>query len=277
MSAREDSHDRDPLAGAGGAVPGRTAGRKSGLRFAAVYLFCLPLAAAVLIALADRRADLVDEQGHAVSVGELIEKDKSDLRLITAAGIWKSTRPAAYVPLEQLPQSLRRALIFQEDQAFLHHRGYSLREIRSALFDALFRFRRLRGASTITQQLARTLFLKRSNTLRRKLIELRIARILESELEKEHILELYLNNVYWGRNRYGIAAASSRYFGKSPGALTLEESAFLVALLPNPDGCQAPARRAFQECRLERIGFRHRRLTRYLKAALSPSKTPKKK
>ncbi len=154
--------------------------------------------------------------------------------------VFHSRRSERTVPLEQIPNYLIEFLLFQEDQTFFSHNGYSLREIYVTWKDFLLKGHRLRGASTITQQLARTLFLGRQKSLRRKFIELRIARLLESHLSKEEILELYLNHVYWGHSAYGLAMASLLYFDTLPILLTRKQAAFLISILPTPTACSKP-------------------------------------
>jgi len=161
--------------------------------------------------------------------------------------------------LSELPSALTRALLFQEDQAFYNHRGYHLREMGLALLDYAAGSR-LRGASTITQQLARTLFLSREKTLQRKLQELYLARLLERHLSKEEILELYLNHVYWGKNQNGIGRAARYYFALQPQRLSPGQIAFLVSLLPHPDQCKQ------KTCASPQREKRQRRLERYLRS-----------
>ncbi len=177
---------------------------------------------------------------------------------IAAAGLRSKPSPE-YHDLRGLPPDLLRALIFQEDQSFYHHRGYSLRELGAAVVEAASSRRRVRGASTITQQLARTLFLSRERSFERKLVEWRLAALLERGLGKRRILELYLNHVYFGRNRYGIGPAARFYYGTTPDRLRTREVAYLISLLPNPEGC--PVRVA---CSSGGQSFRYRRLLREL-------------
>ena len=101
----------------------------------------------------------------------------------------------------------------------------------------------MRGASTITQQLAKNLFLSREKSLHRKLQELALAFLLESTLGKDRILEIYLNVIEWGPGLYGLRPAARHYFGKEPRALTPKEMAVLVALIPGPIKYQ----RSFEE------------------------------
>jgi penicillin-binding protein 1A len=92
----------------------------------------------------------------------------------------------------------------------------------------------VRGASTLTQQLAKNLFLSREKSLKRKLQELALAFLLEAALGKDRILEIYLNVIEWGPGLYGLRPAARHYFGKDPGALSPKEMAFLVVMIPGP-------------------------------------------
>ena len=128
------------------------------------------------------------------------------------------------------------AVLAAEDSGFSRHSGYDLVAVQAALDDAqLHGVAGMRGGSTITQQLAKNLFLEtRERTLARKLRELLYALELDRVVPKERILELYINVVELGDDLYGVGAASSAYFLKQPGRLTVHEAAFLAALLPAP-------------------------------------------
>ncbi|TGL60826.1 biosynthetic peptidoglycan transglycosylase [Leptospira sarikeiensis] len=140
-----------------------------------------------------------------------------------------------WVRLEELPSGSLEYLVEVEDYRFYRHRGYSLADIQSSLLQAILLFRRLRGASTIDQQLARTLFLSRDKTLTRKLREIRIAQALDEELGKKGVLEYYLNLVYWGRGLNGIHKSSKYYFSKHPRKLVPGEFKALIQILKKPD------------------------------------------
>ncbi|EPG74151.1 transglycosylase [Leptospira fainei serovar Hurstbridge str. BUT 6] len=140
-----------------------------------------------------------------------------------------------WVRLDELPSGSTNYLVEVEDARFYRHAGYSLSDIQSSVLQAIIFFRKLRGASTIDQQLARTLFLSRDKTLSRKLREIRIAQSLDSELGKKGILEYYLNLVYWGRGLNGIHKSSEYYFRKHPRNLELREFKALVQILKKPD------------------------------------------
>ncbi len=140
-----------------------------------------------------------------------------------------------WVNLNNLPSDTSQALIKVEDKRFFNHRGYSLQDIHSSLFKYFFLNRKLRGASTITQQLARTLFLTREKTLDRKIKEIRISVDMEKEFSKEKILEYYINTVYWGHGNYGLDAASSYYYQMPAEELNIGQIRLLIDILKKPD------------------------------------------
>jgi monofunctional biosynthetic peptidoglycan transglycosylase len=128
---------------------------------------------------------------------------------------------------------LRRAVLASEDDRFYLHSGFDLVEISSAIDEAR-RGGRLRGASTITQQVAKNLFLWEGRSFIRKGYEAYLTVLLELLLSKERILDLYLNLAEWGDGVFGAEAAARLHFGKAAYALTAEESARLAAILPSP-------------------------------------------
>ncbi len=139
-----------------------------------------------------------------------------------------------FIALRDVPPLLVRTLLLAEDTGFYGHRGIDLRELPTALLTNWSRGGAARGASTITQQLAKNLFLSRDKQLGRKLQELAITFLLESALGKERILEIYLNIIEWGPDLRGLRPAARTYFGREPRALTPAETAFLVAIIPGP-------------------------------------------
>jgi hypothetical protein len=139
-----------------------------------------------------------------------------------------------FVPLDDVPPLFVRGLLTSEDANFWGHRGLDLGEVPIAMSINWVRGERSRGASTITQQLAKNLFLTRERSYRRKLQEAALALLLEPALGKRRILEIYLNVIEWGPGIHGIGPASRHYFGKNPYELTPRECAFLVALIPGP-------------------------------------------
>lgn len=139
------------------------------------------------------------------------------------------------VPLDEISYYLKDAVIASEDSRFFSHAGIDFRGISRAVFTDLLHAKVIEGGSTITQQLARSLFLTRARTLTRKIAEMILALQIERNFSKDEILQLYLNQIYWGHNAYGIGAAANIYFGKTPAELTLAESALLGGLLKGPE------------------------------------------
>jgi len=161
---------------------------------------------------------------------------------------------------DRMSPHIRRAVLVAEDSAFWQHEGVDFDQIRESLLINYEKGRFARGASTITQQLARNVYLSPARNPVRKLREVLIARRLEVELSKERILELYLNVIEWGDGVYGVEAASHHYFGHGAASLSPEESALLAASIINPRALN-PARpsarlRRRQQLILNRMGQR---------------------
>jgi len=138
------------------------------------------------------------------------------------------------VPLEKISPNLVKAVVSIEDQRFYEHSGVDGVRVAAAMVRNFEEGRRAEGGSTITQQLARQRFLTRDKTYRRKLQEVILAAYIERMYDKNDILELYLNKVYFGGGLYGAEAAARGYFGKPASALSLEESALLAGLIQAP-------------------------------------------
>lgn len=204
------------------------------MRRVALFLICLPVVAWCLLSLG--RCGLAAWR-DSPRAGEIETGSYGRLVLHTARGARVSAEARRELALESIPLDLRLAVLLQEDQAFYAHRGFSVRETWAALAGALASGQRLRGASTLTQQLARTLFLNNRRSLARKLLELRIAQRLERVYSKDELFALYLNRVYWGRGVHGVQAAAAHYFQRRPEDLTRKQAAFLVGILPNPHLC----------------------------------------
>jgi monofunctional biosynthetic peptidoglycan transglycosylase len=134
----------------------------------------------------------------------------------------------------QISPSLKRAVLVAEDAAFWDHDGVDYDELQKSIEIDLAQGRFVRGASTITQQLAKNLYLSPSRNPMRKLRELIIARRLEAELEKARILEIYLNVIEWGDGIYGADAAARTYFNTSAASLGPSDSALLAGAIINP-------------------------------------------
>jgi monofunctional glycosyltransferase len=141
---------------------------------------------------------------------------------------------ANYVPLRSISPNVRHAVIVSEDSAFYQHNGFDLQELQNSIDENLKEGKIVRGGSTITQQLAKNVYLSGEKSFFRKMREALITSQLEKILKKDEILERYLNVVEFGPEVYGIKQASQYYFSKAPASLTVLEGAWLAFLLPNP-------------------------------------------
>jgi penicillin-binding protein 1A len=175
------------------------------------------------------------------------------IRILARDGSTIAERGASheYVRLADMPKVIPAAVVATEDRRFFDHYGVDPAGMLRAMFTNLRAGRYVQGGSTLTQQLAKNLFLTQERTLTRKIAELGLALWLEVRLTKQEILELYLNQVYFGSGAYGVGAASERYFGKPATKLTLPEAAIIAGLLKapskyspatNPDGARARGR-----------------------------------
>jgi monofunctional biosynthetic peptidoglycan transglycosylase len=142
-------------------------------------------------------------------------------------------KPKDWVTLKEMNYTAAHAIVVSEDWAFYHHSGYDLGQIKEAAEEAL-EGERTRGASTISQQVAKNLYLTSEKSLSRKLKELFYSTYMERNVSKEKILETYLNIAEFGPGIYGIKNASQYYFKKRPKNLSAREGAFLAMLLPSP-------------------------------------------
>jgi monofunctional biosynthetic peptidoglycan transglycosylase len=139
-----------------------------------------------------------------------------------------------WMPMSRISPYLQRAVVATEDASFFQHEGFDWEGIKDA---AVYNFEAgefKRGGSTITQQLAKNLYLSPERSLLRKAREALITRSLEHQLTKHRILELYLNVAEWGHGIFGAEAAARHHFGKSAAELNMEEAALLAAILPSP-------------------------------------------
>ena len=139
-----------------------------------------------------------------------------------------------YMPISRISKDLQLCVITSEDDEFYLHDGVNMNQVQNVLEESLEKGRLTRGASTITMQLARTIYLSNERSLLRKIREIIIAKRIEKVLSKRRILELYLNLVEWGPNIYGIEAASWYYFDKHADQLDMAESSLLASILINP-------------------------------------------
>lgn len=170
-------------------------------------------------------------------------------------------RPAprqwTWVPLSRISPHLQRAVIASEDSSFFQHEGFDWEGIKDAALHNLGTGEMNRGGSTITQQLAKNLYLSPERSLFRKAREALITRSLERHLTKTRILELYLNVAEWGNGIYGAEAAARHHFGTSAADLTQDEAAWLAAILPAP-------RRHDPLRKTEALARRHQRVLRWI-------------
>ncbi|MGE0865705.1 MAG: monofunctional biosynthetic peptidoglycan transglycosylase, partial [Vicinamibacterales bacterium] len=139
-----------------------------------------------------------------------------------------------WVPYSQISSNLRRAVIVTEDAAFYDHDGIDLTELKASLEKNWEEGQLLRGGSTITQQLAKNLYLSPTRNPMRKVTELLIARRLEAALTKRRIFEIYLNMIEWGDGIFGCEAAARAYFGGPCASLSVEQAALLAGAIINP-------------------------------------------
>jgi monofunctional biosynthetic peptidoglycan transglycosylase len=146
----------------------------------------------------------------------------------------KAKQVYRWVPYSRISPNLKRAELVAEDSAFWDHEGIDVEQIRKSIEDSLSRGQAPRGASTITQQLAKNLYLSPSYDPLRKVKELIIARRLEAELSKTRIFEIYLNVIEWGDRVWGAEAAARTYFGVPAAALSRPQSALLAGAIINP-------------------------------------------
>ncbi|MGE5451743.1 MAG: penicillin-binding protein 1A [Acidobacteriota bacterium] len=161
---------------------------------------------------------------------------KLPLRVYTADGVeigGFGSEKRIYLPIDQIPKLMRDSLLAVEDSRFYEHHGIDPIGVMRAIWSNLT-FRRTQGASTITQQVARTFFLTREKTLTRKLKEALLSWKLENQLSKDQLLELYMNQIYLGARAYGFGEAAQTYFGKPLAELTAAECAMLAGLPQNP-------------------------------------------
>jgi monofunctional biosynthetic peptidoglycan transglycosylase len=139
-----------------------------------------------------------------------------------------------WVDYAHISANLKRAVVTSEDARFLSHEGVDWEALEKAYQDNLRRGRTVRGGSTISQQLAKNLFLSSSRTYARKLQEMLIAFMIEALWDKRRILEVYLNVVEWGDGIFGAEAAARHYFGVPARALDVDQAATMAAMLPSP-------------------------------------------
>lgn len=181
------------------------------------------------------------------SVGSLADKK---LNITTQVRDWQGNehpfllgpKNRRWTPSGRIPPEMKWSVILAEDDNFYKHEGIDVKAIKQAIKYDLEQKSLKRGASTITQQVAKNVFLSREKTVTRKLKELYLAWRMEQELTKGRILELYLNVVELGPMVYGVGHGAQYYFGKPASAMTPRECAFLAAMLPGPRVAYNPYR-----------------------------------
>jgi monofunctional biosynthetic peptidoglycan transglycosylase len=143
-------------------------------------------------------------------------------------------KPKYWVDYKDISRHGKWAIIISEDWGFFHHNGFDLNQIQEVLMNYIKEGKLKRGASTITQQLIKNIFLKPEKTIKRKIHELILSVYLEKQLSKNKIAEIYFNIIEFDFNVYGLKKASKKFFNKHPISLTAREGAYLAMVLPNP-------------------------------------------
>ena len=179
------------------------------------------------------------EDSDAPADGQPSSLDRISRAIFLKKAVQARTRQADYVRLQDIPESLQQAVIAVEDRKFYNHWGFDMEGIFRASLVNLQYGEVKEGASTITQQLVKNLFLSQEQTMGRKAEEFILAMDMELNYSKEEILELYLNSIYFGSGYYGIGQAAEGYFGKEPSMLALPEAAMLAGI-PNAPSLYSP-------------------------------------
>src|SRR5437868_14554665 len=198
-----------------------------GLAYAAlVALLALGVAVAVATAYLPSYSDLTKRS----DLGQMIRVHAANGQVLVSIG----PSFGKWLPHDKIPPEMRAAMISTEDRRFRSHIGVDPIGLGRAIGSALFKNHRVSATSTITQQLARNIFLTNSRSFTRKIKEGILALALERKFSKDQILELYLNRVYFGGGAYGIDAASQKFFGHGADHLSLGEAAIIAGLVKAP-------------------------------------------
>ncbi len=155
-------------------------------------------------------------------------------RKLPSEVVLKDNPPPFWTPISSIPKQVQGAILVSEDWAFFQHEGYDEKQIHEAIKESIEAGKLTRGASTITQQVVRNLYLSKEKSIGRKVHELWLSTKIEKVVGKQKILELYFNIAEMGEGIFGIGEASRKYFQKSPSELRPKEAAFLAMLLPSP-------------------------------------------
>jgi len=195
-----------------------------------------------------------------------------EIRRREAEALGKKWRPRfTWVPFARVSPALVNAVLAAEDSTFYQHHGIEWGLTRDALLENLRRGEKARGASTITQQVARNLYLSPQKSYLRKIREMILAQRLEQTLTKRRILEIYLNIAEWGPGVFGVEAAAQTYFGKPASDLNWEEAVSLTAVLPSPLRHAANADRPWVNLRRQWVWSRLVETRRYTPPPANPA------
>lgn len=198
------------------------------LLFAAVFLLFVAVTGLTVILYGGKL--IVDEADLILDETTIIETEDGQ----AIGKLYNENR--VYTEIDNIPEQLQKAFVAIEDRRFYEHSGIDYRSVVRAVYKDIIAMSKVEGASTITQQLAKNLFLSNEKTWTRKGKEVMAALYMERNLTKQEIMELYLNEVYFGNGLYGVETASNYYFSKSVGELTLSESALLAGMVKGPNG-----------------------------------------
>jgi monofunctional biosynthetic peptidoglycan transglycosylase len=228
-------------------------------RLTSVLLVCLaiPLAALALLWLITMPAVSALRTSNPTTTALMDARQEQD----DASGM-RLGRHWIWVPISRISPHLRRAVVAAEDASFFTHEGFDWEGMKDAALYNLEQGALKRGGSTITQQLAKNLYLSSERSIFRKAQEALITRSLEHHLTKGRILELYLNVAEWGAGVYGAEAAARHHFGKSASELTEDEAAWLAAILPSPRRYDPLRKTTSLARRHERVLHRMSQITR---------------
>ena len=208
--------------------------------------------------LAASQFELLEEELHLANLSGIAMPRFEEGRIVSlprpAGSGFPPLREGSWASLRRLPRHLVRTILAAEDDGFFSHRGFDWRGIQRAMAKDYAAGAFVAGGSTITQQVAKNLFLSSERSLSRKLQETLLTYLLEQQLTKEQVLEVYLNTARFGRDVVGVEAAARHYFGRPASSLSQAESLALAAVLPSPVrfGAQLEAGK-FDDSRLEKL------------------------
>jgi monofunctional glycosyltransferase len=239
-------------------MPKSTSQRRARLILSVILLVCLPIGTLLFVWLVTLpNVSALKNTNPSTTALMVVREEQAHDQGQTIGRHWQ------WVPLARISPHLRLAVIAAEDASFFTHEGFDWEGIKDAAIANLETGELKRGGSTITQQLAKNLYLSSERSMFRKAREALITRILEHHLSKDRILELYLNVAEWGIGVYGAEAAARHHFQKSSHDLTAEEAAWLAAILPSPRRYDPIRKTTALSRRHERIFYRMTRMTKH--------------